>query len=78
MAKQLSFWETPKITPAQYVYRVWLWFYRGGNRAHYYPSYNKVMEQTVKYLGIPEDLVERIVRVQSRWEARKLLRKVGL
>ena len=75
--QQLSFWEPKNPTVAQYVYRVWLWFYRGGNKPHYYPSYNKVMEQVVEYLELPEDLISRIVRVQSRWEARRILRSTG-
>ena len=76
MAVQLTFWQN-KPTVAQYVYRVWLWFYRGGNKPHSHPTSNEVIEQTAKYLDLPEDLVSRIVKVQSRWEARKVLREIS-
>ena len=72
---QLSF--LPQKTVAQYVYAAWLYFYRGGNRYNYYPSNMIVLKQTADYLDLPEELIERIVRVQSKWDARNTLRKAG-
>lgn len=71
---QLEMFPRPKMTVAQYVYKCWLWHMRGGNRYHYSPDAKQVLKAVCDELGLPEALVSRIVRVQSRWEARRFLR----
>jgi len=70
MSAQLELWR--KRTAAQYIYSVWQWHYRNEYRRNFHPT--AAIHKTAKELRIPVELVERIVDVQSRWNARRILR----
>ena len=72
---QLELFPRQRLTVAQYVYSVWLWHMRGGDRYHYSPSPKQVIQSTCEDCGLPEELVSRIIRVQSRWNARLFLKQ---
>jgi soluble lytic murein transglycosylase-like protein len=67
---QLSFLS--KTTLAQYVYSRWMMFYKSDRYLDARPS--EIIERTAEDTRLDYDLVDRIVRIQSRWNARKVLR----
>lgn len=69
-ADQLTLWKP--MTVAQYVYSRWLWRYRQEHHLNIHPHTAVMM--VVKETKLDEDLVNRIIRVQSRWNARRFLR----
>jgi hypothetical protein len=70
MKTQLSF--LPKPTVAQYVYAVWLEYYRSEKYKDAHPM--AILAATVRDINLPLDLTMRIIGTQSRWNARKALR----
>lgn len=70
MEEQLSFLR--QKTESQIVYQQWLWFMRSMPPERYHP--NRATEQTAKYFDMSIERVERITSVQSRWDARRILK----
>lgn len=74
MTEQLSYF--PKRTVAQAVYAMCWEHYM--NQSATFGSWNRVIEAVSKETGIDEKLVRRIVKVQSKWIARRTLRRAQL